>query len=145
MASKHLLKLTESEAVFKCYITESAGGTIDISLQNDLTRPNEVYSPTNSKVGIRAMYWGTKHNKFVDVSRIINLPNNLHGHYYMVNSGFHDYSGMGFVDNIYPEKDIRIVGDGPFHLMIALTKTGWQNKIETWQFGSYDNPDVVGS
>jgi len=145
MASKHILKLTEHEAVLKCYLTAGSGGIVDISLSTDLTRTNEVYSPTESKVFIKSLFWGVKNNKHIDVSRITVPPNTLHGHYYLSNTGSYDYGGFGFTDNLYPDKDIRITSDGEFHLVIVLTKSGWQNKIEPWKFGSYDDPNVVGS
>ena len=48
MAGKHLLKHTETEAVIKCYVTDSNGGNIDISVENDLTKPTQVYvAPTS--------------------------------------------------------------------------------------------------
>jgi len=33
MSTKHILKHTDTEIVFKCYITESSGGEVDLSLQ----------------------------------------------------------------------------------------------------------------
>jgi hypothetical protein len=142
MALIHVLKLTEGEAVLKCYITDSNGGTIDINLSTWLTRPNEVYDPLTSKAFIKGIYWGVKSNKNIDLTRIIS-PTEVHGHYYLTNTGFYDYAG--FVDNVYSEKDIRIISDGAFHVTLVLTKTGWKNKIEEWQFGSYDDPNVVGA
>ncbi len=145
MASKHILKLTEGEAILKCYITSSSGGVIDINLETDLTRANEVYSAGVSKVGIRSIFWGTKNNKQIDITRVVTPPNNVHGHYYFVDTGVHDFSGFGFLDNLYADKDIRISSDGECHVIMVLIKSGWQNKIEPWKFGSYDDPNVVGS
>ena len=142
MALIHTIKLTEGEAVIKCYRTDSSGGSIDVSLETLLTRPNEVYDPLTCKAFIRGIYWGVKPNKHIDLTRIIS-PTEVHGHYYFTNAGFYEYAG--FVDHVYAEKDIRIIGDGPFHVLLLLTKTGWKNKIEEWQFGSYDNPNLVGS
>ena len=144
MALKHILKLTESEAIIKCYRNDSSGGTIDISLQNDLTRSNEVYVPTVSKVSIKAIYWGTKQNKQLDIVRIVPEDiTGVHSHYYFANSGSYEFGG--FVDNIYAEKDIRVIGDGAFHVIFVLSKSGWNNKIETWAYGPYDDINAVGS
>ena len=48
MALKHIIKHTETEIVFKCYITESAGGNIDLSLVTDMTKPTQVYVTPDS-------------------------------------------------------------------------------------------------
>ena len=143
MSLKHIAKLTTQEVALKCYIIDSNGGSIDISLQNDLTHSTEVYDATTSKVCIKAMYWGVKNNKQMDVTRIIAAPNTLHGHYFLSGTGSYVYEG--FVDNLYAEKDIRITIDGPGHLMILLSKQGWHSKIETAQFSVYDNTNVVGN
>lgn len=126
MAEKHVIKLSDTEVVVKCYITDSAGGTIDISLQNDLTAPTQTYLG-NPIVGIQEIYWGAKKDKQIDISRIITPANNeIHGHYYLTNSGYYDF--VGFVDNVYPDKDFRITGDGAFHVIMKLRKTkGWTN------------------
>lgn len=143
MALKHILKLTTQEAALKCYTTDSAGGTIDISLSNDLTTSTEVYDASTSKVYIKALYWGLKNNKQMDVTRIVTPPSTVHGHYYLIGGGSYVYEG--FVDNVYAEKDIRITMDGPGHLLILLSKQGWHSKIETAEFSVYDNTTVVGS
>ena len=144
MALKHILKLTEQEAVIKCYLTASAGGTVDVSLSADLTRPNEVYVPGVSKVCIKEIFWGTKQNKQLDLVRIVPEDiSGVHSHYYFANSGSHVFHG--FVDNIYAERDLRIIGDGPFHVIFVLSKSGWDNKIEPWAYGSYDDINAVGS
>lgn len=144
MALKHILKLTESEAIIKCYKNDPAGGTIDISLQTDLTRPNEVYVPSVSKATIKAIYWGTKQNKQLDIVRVVPEDiTGVHSHYYFANSGSYEFGG--FVDNIYAEKDIRVIGDGAFHVIFVLSKSGWNNKIETWAYGPYDDINAVGS
>ena len=144
MALTHILKLTEHEAVVKCYVTASGGGTVDISLQNDLTRTNEVYVPDASQACIRAIYWGTKQNKQLDIVRVVPAdPTGIHSHYYFTNSGSYQY--QGFTDNIYATKDIRVIGDGAFHVIFVLGKSGWNNKIEPWAYSVYDNVNAVGS
>jgi len=126
MANLHVMKITSTEAVLKCYITDSSGGTIDISLQNDLTAANQTFiSYAVANVGIQEIYWGAKTNKQIDISRITNaVSNTIHGHYYLKDTGSYDY--VGFLDTTYANSDIRIVGDGPFHVILKLRKTsGW--------------------
>jgi hypothetical protein len=159
MSTKHILKNTETEIVFKCYITESAGGEVDLSVQNDMTKSTQVYvtgtndspetdghfaSYTGSRVYITGIWWGLKKDKQLDITRIINPTGPvLHSHYYLINSGFYDYTD--FADRVYANKDIRLIFDGPGHCIIRLRKEGWNSKVETAQFSVYDNTSVVGS
>ena len=126
MALKHLLKLTDTEAVLKCYLTNSNGGTIDISLQNDLTAPGQTYVANGAaSVCIQEIFWGAKKDKQIDITRVVpEDPNGTHGHYYLINAGSYDFDG--FVDDTYEDRDIRIVADGPCHVILKLRKTrGW--------------------
>ena len=125
MALKHILKLTDTEAVLKCYMVDANGGTVDISLQNDLTANGQTWSNTNVEATIADLYWGMKHGKQLDVTRLITPANNeIHGHYYLVNAGQHNFNG--FVDDVYGSKDIRLIFDGPGHCIIRIRKTsGW--------------------
>lgn len=125
MALKHVLKLTDTEAVLKCYLTDPAGGTIDISLETDLTAPNQILNGETLDVGIQEIFWGAKKDKQIDITRLITSANNeVHSHYYLTNSGSYDF--VGFVDNVYSNKDIRITADGACHVILKLRKTkGW--------------------
>lgn len=159
MALKHIIKHTETEIVFKCYITESSGGTIDLSVQNDMTNSTQAYvAPTSvpdetgggfvnytgSRVYITGIWWGLKKDKQLDINRIINSTGPvLHGHYYLINSGFYDYKD--FSDRVYANKDVRLVFDGPGHCVIRLRKEGWDPKVETAEFSIYDDVNQVGS
>ena len=160
MALKHILKHTETEIVFKCYITDNGGGTVDLSLQNDMTKSTQVYvAPTSvpdetggltlpeytgSHVTIAGIWWGIKQNKQLDITRIVNPTGPvLHGHYYFLNAGFYEFKD--FADRVYANKDIRLVFDGPGHCIIRLRKSGWASKIENEQFGAADDPTAVGS
>lgn len=140
MADIHVLKLTEQEAVLKIYSTDSAGTTMSIALST-LTRANEVFVNGISGVAIKAMHWGVKQNKQLDVGHIVGGL--MEGHYYLGNTG--SYNFQGFTDNAYDHADLHLIADGPFHLIIHLTKYGWQNKLEPEFFGPYDNPNVVGA
>jgi len=121
MAEIHVLKNTEHEVVLKCYKTDSSGGIIDILLA-DLALPDETFDPATAKVSVQEIYWGAKKDKQIDITRVVpEDPNGVHGHYYLLNTGSYDFNG--FVDDTYASKDIRIIGDGPFHIILKLKKT----------------------
>lgn len=124
MANKHIIKLSDTEVVLKIYITDSNGGIVDIDLEDDLTSPTQTFVG-DPDVGIQEIYWGAKKDKQIDITRIVPAdPSGTHGHYYLINTGYYDF--VGFVDNVYADKDIRISGDGPFHVIMKLRKTrGW--------------------
>lgn len=124
MAEKHIIKLTDTEAVIKCYKTDASGGNVEISLATDLTAPGQTFVGP-AKVGIQQIFWGAKKDKQIDVTRIVpSDPTGVHGHYYLLNAGSYDF--VGFVDDVYEDKDIRISGDGPYHVILKLRKTsGW--------------------
>lgn len=144
MSDKHIIKLTESEAVVKIYEEAPTGASATISLLNDLTRSTETFVDGTSKVTIKAIYWGAKSGKQINIQRITNpVGPVLEGDYYLLDSGFYEFKG--FVDNTYPTKDIKVTGDGAFHCILVLGKQGWQQKVETAQFSVYDNVNAVGS
>lgn len=123
MAAKHILKLTEHEVVIKVYETASAGNTHDISLSSDLKLASETFDAASANVTIQEIYWGAKKDKQIDISRIDDpVANTVHGHYYLLNGGHYNF--VGFVDDVYSNNDIRITGDGPFHVILKLRKSG---------------------
>lgn len=159
MSLKHIIKHTETEIVFKCYVTDSAGATVDISVENNCTKtatqayvapttvPDETSGAfseyTGSRVYITGLWWGLKKDKQLDITRIINgVTPVLHSHYYLLNTGSYDYTD--FSDRVYANKDIRLVFDGPGHCIIRLRKEGWAPKVETAQFGIHDDETQVG-
>jgi len=122
MASIHIIKNVPHEAVLKCYLTDSAGGNLDINISSLAINGNETYINNVSQATIKAIYWGAKKDKQLDVTRLITSANGeVHGHYYLLNSG--SYVFTGFVDNVYAEKNIRIIADGAFHLTLVLGKS----------------------
>ncbi len=161
MSLKHILKNTDTEIVFKCYVTDSAGGTVDISVETDCTKSStQVYvTPTSipvetgggffeytgSRVTITGIWWGLKKDKQLDLTRILDpVAPTLHNHYYLIGSGNYDFAGAEFTDRIYANKDIRLIFDGPGHCILRLRKEGWHPKIETGAFGIYDNTTITG-
>jgi len=159
MSTKHILKHTDTQIVFKCYITSASGDDVDISIQNDCTKSSQVYvTGTNdssetdghfatyqgSRVYITGIWWGIKKDKQLDISRIIEpIAPTLHSHYYLINAGFYDY--VDFVDRVYANKDLKLKFDGPGHCIIRLRKEGWTTKVETATYGQYDDPTRVGA
>lgn len=158
MSLKHVIKHTETEIVFKCYVTASEGGNVTLSLQNDMTKPTQQYvTPTSvpsetsgalvdytgSRVYITGLWWGLKANKQLDITRIIDATPTYHSHYYLLNAGFYDFTN--FSDRVYANKDLYLSFDGPGHCIIRLRKEGWASKVETATFSIYDNINAVGS
>lgn len=144
MAMIHVLKRTNTEVILKCYRTDAAGGSIDILLNGaEVTGANEVFTDGVCQLNIKSIYWGCKKDKQLDITRIVpEDPSGIHSHYYLLNTGVHVYEH--FVDNAYSTKGIRLTGDGPFHCILVLGKNGWKTKIETAEFGAYDDPTQVG-
>jgi hypothetical protein len=126
MALVHYLKRSHNEAILKCYRTESNGGTLDISLAN-LAADGETFDANTALVTIKEIFWGAKKDKQIDLTRIVpEDPSGIHGHYYFTNSGSHEY--VGFTDDTYANSDIRIIADGPFHMILKLTKVSGYTK-----------------
>jgi hypothetical protein len=123
MANIHVLKNTHNEVVLKIYSTESAGQTISANLDSSyIALDNEQFVGDESEVTVREIFWGAKKDKQIDLTRVIDHgANTVHGHYYLLNSGEHKF--VGFVDNAYANSDIRIISDGPFHMIIKLGKS----------------------
>ena len=161
MSKIHILKNSETEAVVKVYTTEASGETIDLDLETWLTTTRQVYvagsndsaetdghfaTYTGSHVYITGIWWGLKKDKQLDINRIINPTGPvIHGHYYLINAGQYEFDHHGFADRIYAHCDIRFVFDGPGHCILKLRKIGWNPKVETANFGPYDNVNAVGS
>ena len=121
MANIHVLTNTHREAVVKVYDTASSGNTHDINIASVIKRSDETFDRDLAKVTIKEIYWGAKKDKQIDINRIDDpAANTVHGHYYLINSGYYDF--VGFVDDVYSDKDIRITADGPFHVILKLGK-----------------------
>ena len=119
MAEIHYLKRSHSEAVVKVYSSAPAGETVDIALST-LVADGETYAAGDANVTLKEIFWGVKPNKHIDVNRWDGVAS--HGHYYLTGAGEHTF--VGFVDNAYSDADIRMIGDGEFHCIVKLTKTG---------------------
>ncbi len=117
MPNIHYLKRSRNEAIVKMYSTESSGETIDLALST-LIASGETFDSGSASVTIKEIFWGCKSGKQIDLTRWDGVEE--HGHYYFLNSGSYEYNG--FVDNVYAERDIRVVLDGPGHVILKLTK-----------------------
>ena len=130
MANVHTIKKTNREVVLKIYSTESSGQTIQIPLSaNTIKLDSETYVPSTSSfqgstLTIKEIFWGAKKDKQIDLTRVDNaVANTVHGHYYLLNSGHYKFDG--FVDNTYANGALRVISDGPFHLVLVLHKDGY--------------------
>lgn len=122
MAAVHTLKKTRNEVVLKIYRTDSGGGTEQIELDSDsIKMDNETFVGADAEVTITEIYWGAKKDKQIDISRVNDpVANTIHGHYYLLGAGHYDYNG--FSDDTYANGAIRVTGDGPFHVILKLSK-----------------------
>lgn len=121
MAGIHYLKRTKGEAVVKIYEENNAGSTQELDIAN-LISDGQTFDANSANVTIKEIFWGVKHNHFIDISRKERGGTDVHGHYYLVNAGSYDYNG--FVDDVYSERNIQVVLDGPGHVILKLNKTG---------------------
>jgi len=120
MAKIHYLKRSKTEAVVKCYETNSGGGTINVAL-SALASNGETFNANDAFVTVREIFWGSKKDKQLDITRIVpSDPSGFHSHYYLINTGHYDFNG--FVDDTYANSDISITGDGAFHVILKLGK-----------------------
>lgn len=145
--SKRILRLTDREAAVKVYGSQ---GSATINLDTDLLTANQqIDSSKPRKVTICSLYWLGDADVVIEVVRnsvvIATMQANAGG---MMPFGA---IGSSFVDNIEDGSDIvvNIVGGSGTkngQLWISLTKnSGYKSKIETAQFGSYDNPNAIGA
>ena len=127
MSLIHQLKNTLNETVLKIYVTSSSGKTIDINPDSPkVANVSQRFIGTQSQLHIKEIYWGARHNKRIDITRVTDHgANTVHGHYYLIGSGHHEYNG--FTDGVYANCSIRVDSDGPCHVILKLHKNGYEN------------------
>ena len=126
MSNIHVLKKTHNEVVLRIYMTSASGGMVSANLDSSYILTNdETFVGAESEVTFREIFWGAKKDKQIDITRVLNHgANTVHGHYYLINGGHYKFDG--FVDNVYSNNDIRVTGDGPFHAILKLGKSGFR-------------------
>ena len=120
MANIHYLKKAQNEAVIKVYETGSSGASHEIDIAN-LATDDETFNANTASVSIRALFWGAKKDKQIDISRKERGGSDVHGHYYFINAGSYEF--VSFVDNSYSERNILVTFDGPGHVILKVSKT----------------------
>ena len=140
--TKTLLKLTETEAVVK--VAGSTGSTT-IDLQTDILDPNQATSGATQTVTITGVRWNG------DLSNTLAINRNSVRVMTLVTDTADTvlFDGQELPpENTEATSDIEVVqtGSGYVELYLKLRKvSGYAPKIETAQFGVYDDPNVVGS
>lgn len=143
--------MTEREAAVKVY---GNNGSATIELDSDLLRSNQERDVSRPlKVSILQLQWTGDPDVKIEVVRnnvvVATMICNPHGSLLF---------GQNFVDNVEDESDIVVnmydgkdsrsllYGSGKGHLWMSLSKnSGFKQKYEPAQFGSYDDPTVSGA
>lgn len=117
-------------------------GADTITLATDLLHPTEVVSGTPT-VNILGFHWSGASNGVATITRNNTVIATLAG----AAAGELIFSDAEFSDNVNNTSNIvvTITGDQMEVWMLLRKQSGYTSKIETAEFGSYDNPNVVGS
>lgn len=135
------IKNVGGETIIHFEATDASFATISLA---SLTAPSQARNSDDPKVNIVRFICTGEDGSSVIVSRGIKniiacAPEN---------APFLDLTSMGISDSTNNTADIKIESKAAKAVSgyITLRKVaGWSGKIETAQFGSYDNPAVVGS
>lgn len=135
------VKNTGAETIIHFEGTDVAFATITLA---DLTAPSQARNAAAPRVNIVRFVCTGEDGAVVIVSRngkniIACAPEN---------APFLDLTSMGITESIQNDKDIKIENKAAKAVSgyITLRKVaGWSGKIETAEFGSYDDPTAVGS
>ena len=138
--AKRILKMTETLAVVKI---SGTGSSDTITLNTDLLSSTMVVDGT-PRVNIAYVQWNVSSaaSDTITITRggtpVLNLYQN---------AGELDLSGNGgYSDDTGNDQPLVVTITGTGNLYLTLRKvSGYKSKIETAQFGSYDNTTVVGS
>ena len=137
---KTILKKTAQEAVVK---VAGSDGSVVISLANDLLPASQALTvggtPTVNIVGAHWTGAAGSTIRVIRVGDILTIPADQPTQF--------DFEGLGFVDTINNTTDITVtLGAVECQIYLILRKVdGYSTKVETAQFGIYDNETVVGS
>lgn len=139
--AKTIFKKTESVAIVK---VSGSNVTETITLASDLLAATEIVQGTPT-VGINHIQWslqGDNGATKIEITRggvdVLTLYDN---------GEVFDFSGNGgFVENTGATSDLTVTITGKAYVYLTLRKSaGYKSKIETAQFGSYDDVNGVGS
>ena len=138
---KTILKKTAQEAVVK---VAGTAGSATISLANDLLPASQALTVGGTPtVNIVGAHWTGALNSTITVVRnsiaTLTIPADQPTQF--------DFEGSGFVDTTNNTSDIVVtIGGAEAQVYLILRKVdGYSSKVETAQFGAYDNESVVGS
>lgn len=135
--AKDILRLTEKKVAVK---VSGTNVTETITLATDLLAATQVVDGT-PKVNILSFICSGVVDSIVTVTRAGKTIIKLHGG----SAAVIDFSDMEFVDNVNNTADLVITTTGDAQLYMNLRKeSGYKSKIETPEFGPYDNPNLVG-
>ena len=138
--SKALIKQTETMEVWKIWGISSSD---TITLATDCLSPTMTVTGTPT-VNINFVTWSVSNGAGPDVVRVTRNSEEILTLY---QNGQLDFAGNGgFSDNRQNTSDIIVTITGTGQCYLTLRKvTGWSSKIETAQYGPYDNTTIVGS
>lgn len=134
--------MTETETVVK---VAGAGGSVTIDLQTDLVDTNQTVSGATQTVTITGVRWNGELGNYFNVTRndtrVLTLPTE--------SADYIAFDGQEMPpENTAATSDIVIsqTGSGQVELYLKLRKvSGYAPKVETAQFGVYDDTNTVGS
>lgn len=138
---KTILKKTAQEAVVK---VAGSGAAATISLTDDLLPTTQALTVGGTPaVNIVGAHWTGATGSTITIVRntvqVLTIPADAPTQF--------DFEGLGFVDTVNNTSDIVVtIGGAEAQVYLILRKVdGYSSKVETAQFGIYDNQNVVGS
>jgi hypothetical protein len=139
--TKTILKSTNQETIVKIAGT---AGSATIDLQTDCLDVHQALDGATQTVNIAGLQWTGLAASVITIARnSVNINT--------INAGdsgtLYLADGNGYVDATENTSDVVVsISGAEAQCYIRLRKVGgYATKIETAQFGSYDNPAVVGS
>lgn len=137
--AKTILRKTPQKVGVK---VAGGAGTDTIALATDLLHTTEVVDGTPT-VNILSLHWTGAAAGVATITRNGTIIATLAG----ATAGELLFNDAEFVENVNNTSDIVVtITGGQMEVWMLLRKAdGYTSKIETTQFGSYDNESVVGS
>ena len=138
--AKTILKKTESKVAVKLHGT-GLGETV--SLATDCLASTEALTAGGTPtVNILSIHWAGASDSVITITRNSIVIATLSGGA----PGELIFADTDFTDSVENTSNIVVTSTGIAQVWLLLRKvSGYSSKIETAQFGSYDNTTVVGS